>query len=306
LSRHGLKAAAVLFSLASAGCLQATEPTYVPSAASRGQSTRSANRVGSATVDQTDPDAPRGLFPLDVGNRWRYSFTSTISGPDVPGGRVVWLTATTTTELVGRVRIGPLEYVDARVTTVRTLPAIGVTDTLVGSVGYREDSGGLYELPIQSDASATGFGDAVALLASKRASGVSATSQIPLLGFPPVLPRDLNVVASSSNRTEIKVLAYPLHHGATWTVADPILGAVDGVDVLDLPIGRLPAFRIRNFAPGVQDYEVQSWWSRRGLLKDRSYYRLTCLDPICPPRDTFGEDLLTVEEIHLSKDPAGR
>jgi len=48
--------------------------------------------------------------------------------------------------------------------------------------------------------------------------------------------------------------------------------------------------------------QVQSGWSRRGLLKERRYCLETCLDPICPPPDTFGEDILTVEEIHLSQD----
>src|SRR5438477_6818979 len=142
MSSSALKTAAVCLSLGSAGCLQATEPIHGPPVASHQsfpiQSARPVSPSESATAGQVNPEVPRGLFPLDIGNRWLYSFTSAISGPGVPGGRVVWLIATITTELVGRIRIGPLEYVQARITTVRTIPAIGVTDTLVGSIAYRE------------------------------------------------------------------------------------------------------------------------------------------------------------------------
>jgi hypothetical protein len=220
----------------------------------------------------------------------------------------VGLIATTTIELVGRIRIGPFEYVEARIITVETIPAIGVTDTLAGAIAYRGDFDGLYEIPNLPQTSPPILDGAVAGRGSKVASAARALSPpwLALLAQPPIMPQEINLAASSSspaNPTEIKLLSYPLHQGTTWTTAYPIQATVEGVDVLDLPIGRLPAYRVRTFLPGLEDHLIQSWWSRRGLLKERRYYRETCVDPICPPPDTFGEDILTVEEIHLVKDP---
>jgi hypothetical protein len=302
-----LRTVAVCLSLAGVGCLQATEPIHKPVAASQLrpsiQSVGPASPTGSATAGQANLGIPRGLFPLAIGNWWRYSFTSAISGPEVPGGRVVWLISTGTIELVGRMQVGPFEYVEARSTTVETIPATGAMDTLVGSIAYREGFDGLYEIPNLPQTLLAGCSEPIGGRGTKPSSGARdlSPSRIPFLGLPPILRQNVIVAPSSSsppNPIELKLLSYPLHQGATWTVAYPLQATVEGVEVLDLPIGRLPAYRVRTFLPGFED-QIQSWWSRCGLLKERRYRRLTCLDPICPPPDTFAEDILTVEQIHL-------
>jgi hypothetical protein len=288
------KLAAVCLSFASAGCLQLVDPVHSSFAPNRENATRRAASAVAAvtTAAQGGVDQARGLFPLEIGNRWRYSFTSASVGPNVPGGRSVGLIGTHTIELVGRTRIGPFEYVVARLTTVDTLVGSGVTDTLVSWAGYREDSAGLYELPNPRLPSVAGSGGTVAATEYSRA---------PLLGLPAILPQTVNVIPTSAAQPgELKLLSYPLHVATAWTLADPIQATVEGVEVLDLPVGRLPAYRVKVYLPGLEeDYQIQNWWSRRGLLKDRRYIRARCLDPICPPPDTFGEFILTVQEIHL-------
>lgn len=285
------KIAAVCLSFASAGCLQVVDPIHSSFAPNRQHVARPVASAAYTTAALTSLDLPGGLFPLEIGNRWRYSYTSASVGPNVPGGRSVGLIGTSTIELVGRARIGPFEYVVARLTTVQTLPAIGVTDTLVGSAAYREDSDGLYELPnLQQPALASSAG----AIATTRAF------RTPLLGLPAILAQPVNVTPTSAVQpAELKLLSYPLHVGTTWTSADPIQATVEGIEVLNLPVGRLPAYRVRTYLPGLEDYQIQSWWSRRGMLKWRKYARAVCVDPICPPPETFQEDILTVEEIHL-------
>ncbi|HLQ67183.1 MAG TPA: hypothetical protein VK123_08140 [Candidatus Limnocylindrales bacterium] len=69
---------------------------------------------------------------------------------------------------------------------------------------------------------------------------------------------------------EITRLTYPMRPGAEWTIRpEPFFGAtVEGVDNLDLPAGRFPAYRIRieGEAFGSDDI-VHFWFGRSGQLQ---------------------------------------
>jgi len=68
-------------------------------------------------------------------------------------------------------------------------------------------------------------------------------------------------------------LAYPLRPGASWVVREgffPIVATVEAQDVLDLPIGRVTAWRVRLDRPGIyepgHDYSL-AWYGRTGFLQ---------------------------------------
>jgi hypothetical protein len=68
-----------------------------------------------------------------------------------------------------------------------------------------------------------------------------------------------------------QLLAYPLHVGATWPEGERWRGTrtVDGIDVLDTPQGRVPAWRIHVRYPPLRDniqLEAFEWYGRVGLL----------------------------------------
>jgi hypothetical protein len=66
---------------------------------------------------------------------------------------------------------------------------------------------------------------------------------------------------------EKKLLAYPLHVGATWTMYGALhddTARVEGLDVLDLPAGRFPAWRI--WIHGISQPARTVWYSRAGYL----------------------------------------
>ena len=72
---------------------------------------------------------------------------------------------------------------------------------------------------------------------------------------------------------EATALVYPLHPGASWNVrparvASPLLAVVEGVDVLTLPTGRAPAYRIRyvDETPGSGNGDVRMWYGRAGYI----------------------------------------
>lgn len=70
---------------------------------------------------------------------------------------------------------------------------------------------------------------------------------------------------------ELRFLVYPLHPGTSWSTRPdfPWPAWVDGVENLDTPAGKFPAYRIRlnPFGTALQDGEwIYLWYSRQGYL----------------------------------------
>ncbi len=67
--------------------------------------------------------------------------------------------------------------------------------------------------------------------------------------------------------SETRLLAYPLHVGTKWAMVESsrlkITATVEGMDVLNLPAGRFPAWRI-HVSGGTPEYTV--WYGRAGYL----------------------------------------
>ncbi len=81
---------------------------------------------------------------------------------------------------------------------------------------------------------------------------------------------------------EITRLGYPLRPGASWVIrADPYFdSAVEGAEVLDLAVGRVPAWRIRIGVQGLgPDDQVHLWCGRSGFLKLAVHIEDQFLDP---------------------------
>jgi hypothetical protein len=70
---------------------------------------------------------------------------------------------------------------------------------------------------------------------------------------------------------ELRFLVYPLHPGTSWSIRPdfPWPAWVDGVEDLDTPAGKFPAYRIgvNPFGTALQDGEwIYLWYSRQGYL----------------------------------------
>jgi hypothetical protein len=81
--------------------------------------------------------------------------------------------------------------------------------------------------------------------------------------------------------SETRLLAYPLHVGARWQMSPSsrlkVFARVEGMDVLNLPTGRFPAWRIRITGETPRDKIV--WYGRAGYLGSKGH------DDTGPPPD---------------------
>ncbi len=230
------------------------------------------------------PETRRPFFPLRLGNRWNYSYEATYTREDcapelgsLPPWRVLSVSEhelTCTRQVAGR-----LLFVDRVTTTVTEAPWISVPQTGTGWLFYRQDEIGLYLGGFVGSSPPCEEVGTPVQLASARAAvfGGPFQSTNPAL-FEAGLPSGL--LAEPGRET--KILSYPLHVGARWAW-DPnglVGGTVEAVDVLDLAIGRVPAYRIGSYGlpPG---WKITWWYSRAGLLKRVDHWLLTCIDPVC-------------------------
>jgi len=81
--------------------------------------------------------------------------------------------------------------------------------------------------------------------------------------------------------SETRLLAYPLHTGATWAMYPSsrlkVTATVEGIDVLSLPAGRFTAWRIRISGATPRDRVI--WYGRAGYLGSKGH------DESPPPSD---------------------
>lgn len=254
----------------------------------------------SASGLRAQPAADDGLaanlfYPLQLGNHWRYNRTSTV---------VVLPTAGPPVNYESRgMRDRDLVCVEPRAGhsyIVERTFAYTATHSWTWWVWYRQDEGGLYEADVAvPPACAAGAGrrvfdaeavapvpkeEAWAAVATKltnvatrpayRAAWERVQSRVSAIrqavgGDPGAGPRTV-ARGGGVGSDEITRLQYPLHPGARWLIrTDPrIESTVEGMEVLDLPVGPVPAWRIRidwdDFGP---EDRVHVWFGRSGYLK---------------------------------------
>ena len=274
----------------SPGCSRITEPNH--------DSPREA--LPSITDRAANSDAAgekSGFYPLQLGNRWHYVYTYSSqflpadgSNPEPP----IVERSTSERMLVCKEEIDGREYM-----VERQLLKSGDRPFWVG---YRQDRTGLYEwqkAPPPPCATAS----ASPSLDTGRASAVSPREAREALES-----RAASIIAavrrgSGPFNHELQRLQYPLHPGSRWDVLPkPLLSAeVEGVDVINLPTGREPAYRIRYRGEtlGAND-QFRVWYGRSGYLGLRGHFRYEST----LPRGTFvGEFFEVLDEITLNPAP---
>jgi hypothetical protein len=300
-SARGLVAVLAIIAFALPGCGRA--PT---APASRPQATNAL----PAKPSRADAAADAGLFyPLQLGNHWAYDFVFNVSVVPFSGS--------------------PSEF-EVRERRERDLTCIEQLAGASYFIEKRSFPGGAYWLPYRQDRAGLYESDALALPCSggtgrqkldmdatatrsyeaawsaveakiadplKRAAYRAAWERIQArvaaigraLGAEPASPRAAGGVGAG----EITRLLYPLHTGARWVIrADPRFeSVVEGNDVLDLPPGRLPAWRIRIDSELVgPDDRVHVWYGRSGYLMLVAHFKGEATDPNGIPIGTLISD----------------
>ncbi len=170
-----------------------------------------------------------GFVALDVGDRWHYSGTATKTFiPKV--GEPISKHSTWAHEL----RLTRLELINGREYAREEDSFDGRPPGLPVVRWLRQDRAGLFEV-----------------------------GPLPPIGFLAMPP------GADSSTLERTLLAYPLHERATWVLGTiPLVTArVEGHEVLRIPAGRFPAWRIRlRIAGHPASEEVFVWYGAAGYL----------------------------------------
>jgi hypothetical protein len=105
---------------------------------------------------------------------------------------------------------------------------------------------------------------------------------------------------------EVTILEYPLYPGQSWILRnDPewfVQATVEALDLLQLPVGRVPAYRIRIDIPGEPDdvSEIYRWWGRCGLMRETMHFEGVALGEDGEPIGTFvWDEIQDVTDINL-------
>lgn len=233
--------------------------------------------------------AEPGRYPLEIGNKWTYA------SDFVAGGDFSYrVHSTIVDEIVGTEQRSGREYVLMRETITEDVGS----DPLVYWIRTRQDRAGLYEADIplnepplealtrqdRAVTSKTPFGVArfdvsSELPASAIASPALRTAwrQMQLkLHYADIAVHRFRMTGMDPSppgehgSDELMRLQYPLHTGASWDVRDEpftVHWTVEGPELLDLPIGKTPAWRVRGemslFGPSDRLY---LWYGKDGDL----------------------------------------
>lgn len=274
--------------LGSYGCSRITEPE----ASRPGAEERAAISAGAGGHGE--------FYPLELGNRWHYVYT--FSSQFVPADGSTPEPPVIERSVNERTLVC-VQDVDGRSYTVeRQQLKSGASAwwTL-----YRQDrtglySGGIVRIPPACD-SGTSSAVSRTSVASTRDPLREARTELESRAASLMA----TVFGSSLGDRESQQLQYPLHPGSRWDVRPkPLLSAeVEGVDVLNLPTGPAPAYRIRltGEALGAND-QFRVWYGRSGYLGLAGHFQYEST----LPRGTFvGEFSEVLDEISLNS-PSGR
>lgn len=270
IAKSSLALLVLLFAtLAAAGCGDETGPAApgLDEPAALDWSAATAPAPGVRTAPGPSP------YPLQLGNRWKYRAHVRIEALDGSGAPPVEeVVRTTKTEIVGvRELLGRCYVVEESAITESDAP----DDVLLRYVFYRQDRDGLYEADTEAEgpirpAVVPGPDLVRSLQARPHADAwLRAATEVALRVE---LVRSGRAPAAGYEN-ELLRLDYPLHRGKSWIVVDDAFrmsSTVEGREVLDLPAGRTPAWRVRMdsdlFGP---DDSVHFFYGRDGYLGAR-------------------------------------
>jgi hypothetical protein len=277
---------------------------------------------GRAFSAAESPASGGEFYPLAIGNRWHYSHSLSIQAGSSPPEV---FTSEIDREIVGtETRVG-LTYV---LEEERFIDGVG--NPTSWWTRWRQDREGLHYYDIcrcEPPTSETAFTE-------RRAPGIS-THQAVFPGRDQFVargtPKDQGEreavwealaervarwrlalsrapVALAPARTsegaatnEVRLLHYPLHPGGSWVVRPDFLRwTVDGVESLETPAGRFPAYRIRvTFAES--DDEIYIWYGRSGRLGHHIRGRVEGTDEDGNPIIYMIEEIEMVDQVSLSR-----
>lgn len=209
--------------------------------------------ISSEPMSETDARLAGGhsVYPLQLGNTWKYRAHVRIQSEDPGAPEIEEIIRTMKSEIVGSTSVfGRCYTVEEDAITEDIDPDEVFTRTIY----YRQDRDGLYEADYAFDrparAPVSGSGGVLARHLASFGFGESwlqAASQIEGRVRP---LRELSTLARRAETLdhELQRLDYPLQRGKSWVVIDDafrMTATVEGREVLDLPIGRTPAWRVR-------------------------------------------------------------
>jgi hypothetical protein len=251
----------------------------------------STDRAGTDVESAIRADAsrlPTAFHPLAVGNRWRLhrDWALKVSGDYPPGLPLRGQDDYEFEQICEEVR-GNASYIVEKQTWWDDEGGGGSWH-----VRYRQDASGLYqpdlclcEPPqcsvapqVPASASAHPYERLWERIAARLPDGANRAAvkaswdalyaRIERARNPTSLARD-----RASRIFELTILKYPLYPGQSWFLRhDPewfVQASVEAFEVVDLPVGRVPAYRIRIEVPHEPDdvFEILQWWGRCGLMR---------------------------------------
>jgi len=286
---------ALVVSLALAGCSKPTQPLRSsPSLVESLAAGASADRAGVwvegtfATDGVAESRAAHpSVFPLQVGNRWNYSYEVTYTPAsrspeyDCRPYKVIGLIESELT--CARESSGQQLFVQETKGTLIQAPWVDPGNPVVHTswAYYRQDASGLYGGAFAGP-QIDPCENPSAPVQLARAPHGSLDVRFPELSANAWAMAGAGPFLAPTPSGESIVLGHPLHVGARWAWDESGLYGqeVEAIEVLDLPIGRVPAYRIRlfGFPPG---WRITWWYGRAGLLKRTDYGHLECSLPPC-------------------------
>lgn len=224
----------------------------------------------------TQPAEGRDFFPLEIGNRWAYEENDTFgivatNGDTIGAGSVHQIR---TVEATGTTVVGDRPYTVLRETIV--IPEVpGVIQSY--DVLFRQDPTGLYvagysnfapsdfrSLPLARIRRSVESGR---LDPARRAICERALTALERMGAAAARIPD----GGASDGSESRLLAYPLHPGASWDVLTEVhfVDTVEGPESLRLPAGRFFSWRINEDTEffGPPSDQVKLWYGPAGFLQ---------------------------------------
>lgn len=286
ITRQSLVPAILILAALSSGCLNVRR-VLAPGPSS--------NATVSGQSDLTQGNSDQGTFPLEVGNQWEWRvnqvLTITQDGEFVSRNEVTWRL---THELFCEHFDGSDHLVNVA-ETQRTSNGAGF-----GTWQYRQNRQGLW----RSEGSVPPPPGCEPPFSAVDASPLGTTGlrdvdpqQAKIEGFESLLQKQLK-----PGTDEIRLLAYPLHVGRTWTMAGPgsLRCTVEAYEELSLPIGKVFAWRIRLTWPNQnQTDEMLVWYGESGFVKRFTHVESNSIGAGGVMRRFVTDNTETLQTVHL-------
>ena len=253
--------------------------------------------------------SPRLFYPLDLGNHWRFHRVFTLGS----GASAVVRRSSIDHDLVCVETIEGREYVIDRLTQVDSTES--GNNTYLQWVRNRQDPTGLYEADIGigevpacagTPEPTNPLADDMAIVETWRSGMAISMDAGSIDRAAEEMTRRLRLVRellsgrpTGGAGNEITRLRYPMTVGRTWTVReDPFFSStVEALEQLDIPDGKLPAYRVRTDSAflGPND-RVLAWYSRSGMVGIFVHIEIPVGTGIL-----LAEDVITLEGITIDR-----